>query len=585
MGSVGAVDSMGSVGSVVSAVVGFVQPVPWLVISPPLAVAVTALLVLVVDSFAIPRRRGIAPRLALAGLLVGLFLVMATPVWSTSWMDGAFCAGGAVEPWLTSACSYVGDPFTWSFQFLIAGAGVIVVLLSTGKGRARDPEATGPGTGTLGTGTPGTGTLGGGIPTGEYHFLLLASAAGAMTLAAARDLITLVVALEVVSLPVFALVGLRRGDRRGAEGALKFFLVSVVSVAVMLFGVSLVYGVTGTMYLDRIAAALHAPGPASPVGYGGPLAPMPALPGGDLAAVAGLGVMLTLVGLAFKVASVPFHFWVPDTYVGAPVPVAAYLSVVSKAAGFAGILLVLGWAFPGYVRLWAPVVGVLAAATMTLGNLVALRQRNAVRLLAWSSVAQAGYLLVPLAASNGYVKGTTLTTTMAYLLIYVVANLGAFAVVSLTVSSGPGRLLGDYRGLFWRRPGRALALGFFLLALAGLPPGVFGLFGKFVLFRAAIDGGAGWLAVVMAVNVVIALAYYLPWTALLFRSPEGAAESGAEAAGETGGAVAGPAGAVAAVWAGPWPARITVCILVVIAVLLSVFPDLALDSVSYPARV
>ncbi len=572
--------ALSSVGFAVSALASFVQPVPWLVISPPLVVAVAALLVLVVDAFTPARRLGIVPWLALTGLVVAIILVVFTPGWLASNVGGAFCAGGARASGYPDRCSYVADMFTWSLQYLIAIAAAIVVLLSAGKGRAREPEAT----------AHGTGTLGRGIPTGEYHFLLLSSVAGAMTLAAARDLITLVVALEVVSLPVFALVGLRSGDRRGAEGALKFFLVSVVSVAVMLFGVSLVYGVTGTMYLDRIADALHAPGPAGPSGMGGPLAPMPALPGGDLAAVAGLGVMLTLVGLAFKVASVPFHFWVPDTYVGAPVPVAAFLSVVSKAAGFVGILLVLGWAVPGYVRMWAPIVGVLAAATMTLGNLVALRQRNAVRLLAWSSIAQAGYLLVPLAASNGDVKGITLDPTIAYLFIYVVANLGAFAVVSLTVSTGPGRLLDDYRGLFWRRPARALALGFFLLALAGLPPGVFGLFGKFVLFRAAIDGGAGWLAVVMAVNVVIALAYYLYWTALLFRSPEGAGSAagaetaGAEAAGEPTGAGAGAVavGTATAVWAGPWPARIAVCILVVIAVLLSVFPGIALDSMGHP---
>ncbi|MGW0227894.1 NADH-quinone oxidoreductase subunit N [Actinopolymorpha singaporensis] len=567
--------------SAVVSAVGFVQPVPWLVISPPLAVAVTALLVLVVDAFAPARRRGAAPWLSLAGLVAGIALLVVSMARASSWAEGAFCASGTGAPLRAVACSYVADPLTWTFQFLVAGGAAIVVLLSAGsgwEGRRWPPDR--PGVRSYGE-PAGTGTLGGGIPTGEYHFLLLASTAGAMTLAAARDLITLVVALEVVSLPVFALVGLRRGDRRGAEGALKFFLVSVVSVGVMLFGVSLVYGVTGTMYLDRIARALS---PAGHPGVAGSaaIAATPALPGGDLAAVAGLGVMLTLVGLAFKVAAVPFHFWVPDTYVGAPVPVAAYLSVVSKTAGFVGILLVVGWAFPGYVGMWAPIIGVLAALTMTLGNLVALRQRNAVRLLAWSSVAQAGYLLVPLAASNGDVRGNTLSATVAYLLVYAVANLGAFAVVSLTVGTGPGRLLGDYRGLFWRRPARALALGFFLLALAGLPPGALGLFGKFVLFRAAIDGGAGWLAVVMAVNVVIALAYYLYWTALLFRSPEGATEAGTEANGAAG--VGAGAGAGAGVWAGPWPARIAVGVLVVIAVLLSVFPEIALGFLAYPAR-
>ena len=545
------------------AVASSVQPVDWLAIGPPLAVAVTALVVLVVDAFLPVRRRGLAPWLSLLGLLVALGLLV--PLAAESGPRGVFCAGGALEP--PAACSYVVDPLTLVFQLIAAGGAALVVLLSAGRAGARADRAA-------------TGTLGAGVPPGEYHFLLLASVTGAMTLAGARDLITLVVALEVVSLPAFALVGLRRGDGRGAEAALKFFLVSVVSVAVMLFGVSFVYGATGTVYLDRIAAVLRSGGLAT-------------LTGDGMAAVAGVGVVLTLVGLAFKVAAVPFHFWVPDTYVGAPIPVAAYLSVVSKAAGFVGLLLVVSIAFPSYADVWGPALGVLAALTMTLGNLVALRQRNAVRLLAWSSVAQAGYLLVPLGTGGG---NGVLAATVAYLLIYAVINLGAFAVVALCVAApGRGRFLDDYRGLFWRRPLRALALGFFLLALAGLPPGVLGLFGKVVLFRAAIDGGAGWLAVVMAVNVVIALAYYLYWTALLFlpaRSEEDAAAvaddgTGAGTATEVGtGAVAGavassgnggtPAGA-SGVTLDPWPARLAVVVLAVLAVVLSVAPNLAID--------
>ncbi|MGH3491434.1 MAG: NADH-quinone oxidoreductase subunit N, partial [Actinopolymorphaceae bacterium] len=498
-----------------------------------------------------------------------------------------------------ATCSYVVDHTTLVFQLLAAGGAAIVVLLSA------------------------RGMLGSRIPTGEYHFLLLCSASGAMILAGARDLITLVVALELVSLPAFALVGLRGGDRRSAEAALKFFLVSVVSVAVMLFGVSLVYGVTGTVYLAEIDAALR--DGAGPAGSG-------------LGGVAAVGVVLTLVGLAFKVAAVPFHFWVPDTYVGAPVPVAAYLSVVSKAAGFVGLLLVVSIAFPSYAGVWAPVVAVLAALTMTLGNLVALRQRNAVRLLAWSSVAQAGYLLVPLGAvgSGGAAKGL-LAATVAYLLIYAVVNLGAFAVVALAVGArgfgvrgtvrgtgaagtgaagtgaagtgaagaGAGRLLADYRGLAWTRPVLACALAFFLLALAGLPPGVIGLFGKVVIFRAAIDGGAGWLAVVMAVNVVIALAYYLHWAALLFLPPaaavrpaedvrttedvgpaEGVRPSGGvrpssgerPTEGERAPEAVRPAPAVArGRVAVPWPAGIAVGLLAVLGVVLSVAPNLVLD--------
>ena len=524
-----------------------VQPVDWLAVGPPLAVALTAIAVLLVGVFA-PGRRAAVTWVALAGLAVGLVLLL--PL--RGGVRAGFCIPSRLDEFAgPTPCSYVVDATTLVFQLIALGGVAVVVLLSTRE------------------------TLGRGLPVGEYHFLLLASASGAMTLAAARDLVTLVVALELVSLPAFALVGLRGGDRRSAEAALKFFLVSVVSVAVMLFGISLVYGVTGTVYLEQIAVALAEDRGRGPAG------------------VAAVGVVLTLVGLAFKVAAVPFHFWVPETYVGAPVPVAAYLSVVSKAAGFVGLLLVVSIGFAPYAEVWAPVVAVLAAVTMTLGNLVALRQRNAVRLLAWSSVAQAGYLLVPLGAvagSGGAGLGATgapapsglLAATVAYLLVYAVVNLGAFAVVAQVVGersdgergtdgdatvraagerTGRGRMLADYRGLFWSEPWRACALAFFLLALAGLPPGVVGLFAKVVVFRAAIDGGAGWLAVVMAVNVVIALAYYLYWTALLFVVPEG----GRERAARTGRRSTA------------WPASIAIGVTAALGVVLSVAPGLALD--------
>ncbi|MBM7791151.1 NADH-quinone oxidoreductase subunit N [Tenggerimyces flavus] len=471
---------------------GVIQSVDWLALGPVLAVALTAGAVLLTDAFVPARLRWVATWISVGGLALALLLVL--PLWGAP--RATFC--------VEQSCSYVVDSTAAVFQVLVAAATAVVVLLSA------------------------RGTLREGVPAGEYHFLLLCSATGAMALAASRDLITIVVALETVSLPAFALVGLRSGDRRGAEAAMKFFLVSVVSVAVMLFGVSLVYGATGAVHLDRIAAELAR--------------------GSAPSSVVGVGVVLTLAGLAFKVAAVPFHFWVPDTYVGAPVPVAAFLSVVSKAAGLVGLLLVLSVGFAPLVSVWAPVVAVLAALTMTLGNLVALRQKHAVRLLAWSSVAQAGYLLVPLGSAGPGVS--VLPATVAYLVIYAVVNLGAFAVVALTSSS-----LEDYRGLFWVDRPRALAFGFFLLALAGLPPGVIGLFGKVVIFQAAVDGGVGWLAVVMAVNVVIALAYYLYWTALLFAPrPEAPARTPT-----------------------PWPAAVAVGLTTAVAVVLSVAPDLALN--------
>jgi NADH-quinone oxidoreductase subunit N len=248
---------------------------------------------------------------------------------------------------------------------------------------------------------------------------------------------------------------------------------------------------------------------------------------GQFDTLAQTGVVLTLIGFAFKTAAVPFHFWVPDTYVGAPLPIAAYLSVVGKAVGFSGLILVTVVAFPSYADVWGPALAVLAALTMTIGNVGALRQRttraySAVRLLAWSSVGQAGYLLVPI-ASAAYSDDAekAVGSTLAYALMYAAVNLGAFAVAALVGRTSQLNRVSDYRGLYAKSPLSALILGFFLLCLAGLPPGIIGLFAKVTVFSAVVDAGLGWLAVVMAVNVVIALFYYLQWTTLLFRAPEG----------------------------------------------------------------
>jgi NADH-quinone oxidoreductase subunit N len=258
-------------------------------------------------------------------------------------------------------------------------------------------------------------------------------------------------------------------------------------------GISLVYGATGAVFLDHIAAAVATgTGPRQVLVVGG---------------------LLTVVGLAFKVAAVPFHMWVPDTYTGAPVAVAAYLSVVSKTAGFAGLVLVLSTGLGGLADVWAPVVGVLAALTMTVGNVLALRQQHAVRLLAWSSVAQAGYVLVPFAAVAA--DPTALDATLAYLAVYAIVNLGAFSVAAVVGTRHPRQRLVDYRGLVREEPGAGWALAFALLALAGLPPGVVGLLAKVVVID-AVAGPVTWLAVVMAVNVAIGLVYYALWLRELF---------------------------------------------------------------------
>jgi NADH-quinone oxidoreductase subunit N len=454
-----------------------VQSVDWLALAPTVLTAAVGLVVLVADLFLTESRKPLLGWVSVAGLAAAGLLLL--PL-----LDGdraTFCREGS-----TRACSYTVDTFTLVIQFLVLGGALLAALLSVTALKDSDR----------------------GLPEGEYWFLLLSSAAGAALLPASRDLATLVVALEVASLPAFALVGLRHGDRKSSEAALKFFLSSVTATAVTLMGISFLYATTGTLYLTELAGRVqHVDG--------------------QFHTLAQAGVVLTLVGFAFKTAAVPFHFWVPDTYVGAPLPIAAYLSVVGKAVGFTGLILVTVVALPSYADVWGPALAALAALTMTVGNVGALRQSatraySAVRLLAWSSVGQAGYLLVPIAAA-AYSKDTdrAVGSTVAYALMYAAVNLGAFAVAALVGRAHARNRVADYRGLYATNPLTALLLAFFLLCLAGLPPGVIGLFAKVTVFSAAVDAGLGWLAVVMAVNVVIALFYYLKWTALLFRAPDG----------------------------------------------------------------
>jgi NADH-quinone oxidoreductase subunit N len=440
-----------------------IQSIDYLAILPALIVAVASVAVLLADAFGAPAKA------------VGAFTVVSLAAAAVALPFGhgrsTLCAA-ATRPGEHVSCSYVADDFTVLFQAVVLLAAIVVVLLSHGEMRRSA------------------------LPVGEYHFLLLAAILGALLLAAGRDLITLVVALETLSLPVFALVALRRYDGTASEAALKLFLVSVVSSAVTLFGISLVYGVTGAMHLDRVAAGLsHVHG--------------------DLRPVAAAGIVLTIAGFGFKIAAVPFHFWAPDVYQGSPLPVAAFLSVVSKAGGFAGLTLLLTAGFWPFGHTWGPLMGVLSAVTMTLGNLLALRQTDAVRLLAWSSVAQSGYILAPMAGGARVRPHEWMTATAAYVAIYAIMNIGAFAVVTVAARRGI-RDLESYRGLGRANPGSGLALAFFLVCLAGLPPGVMGLVAKIVVFRAAVGGAATWLAVVMAVNTVIGLYYYLTWAARLF---------------------------------------------------------------------
>lgn len=523
-----------------------IQQIDYFVIAVPLVLALVAGLVLMLDAFLATGGRtqtGLG-LVSLGGIVVALGFVVAQAVRGGG-PRSTFCVPEslATAPGAGSAaaCSFVVDRFTLIFAALVLVAAVVVVLMSMSE------------------------LAGGGIPAGEWYFLVLCTLVGAVTLPASRDLIMLVVALELVSLPVFALTALKRYDGRSSEAAVKLFLVSVVSTAVMLFGVSLLYGIAGTVYLSRLASVFSgttaAPGAPTPEAYSSLLAAGHGLPG-----VVTVGLVLVVAGFAFKIAAVPFHSWAADVYQGAPVPVAALLSVISKAAGFAGLILVLASALPGQASTWTPIIAVVAALTMTVGNLLAMRQRSAVRLLAWSSVAQSGYILAPLAvaarAGAPSLTSGAVGASVAYLVIYAAMNLGAFAVVMLVSRTTARNELDDYRGLAFRSPVAAIALAFCLICLAGLPPGLAGLFAKVVVFREIIEGGAGWLAVVMAVNTVIGLYYYVVWTARLFTPAEAAP--------------AGVRRALPAVW-------VAVGIALVVALLFSVAPQLVLGVTSLSA--
>jgi NADH-quinone oxidoreductase subunit N len=327
---------------------------------------------------------------------------------------------------------------------------------------------------------------------GEFYALLLLSTFGAMVLAAADDVLTLFVGLETMSLGVYALTAFRRTSPRSAEGALKYFLLGSFAAALLLYGFALLYGATGHTDLPGIKAALHAPTTSLPLAM--------------------IGFILVLVGLLFKVSGVPFHMWTPDAYEGAPTPATSFMAVSVKAGGFAVMLRILLSVFSdaqsaSWSSGWPPVVAVVAVLTMTIANLVAGRQESVKRMLAYSGIAHAGYLLVAVVASTRAPMAGA--SVLFYLLTYTVGTAGAFGALILCGRNGAEAVsFEDLAGIGRRHPAAALAFSFFLLSLAGLPPTA-GFFGKWFLFRSAIEGGFTWLAVIGFVNSVIAAYYYL----------------------------------------------------------------------------
>jgi len=327
---------------------------------------------------------------------------------------------------------------------------------------------------------------------GPFYALLLFAALAISLAAAASNLLLIYLAIEFLSLTSYVLVGFLQGNAKSSEAALKYFLFGAVASATMLYGISLLYGATGSLDLADIAAFFHRTG---------------AEPNRLLAFVA---IVLSLAGFGFKIVAVPFHQWAPDAYEGAPTPITAFLSVASKAAGFAVLIRVLMVALPTFQVDWVLLLAIIAAVSMTLGNLTAIPQKNIKRMLAYSSIAQAGYILIGLAAlggGRGEVFGDGLSGSLIYILGYLFTNLGAFLVVIAIEQSTGSVEIKDYAGMGRRAPFLAIALVIFFLSLVGFPTTA-GFIGKLFVFYAAIKSQLLWLAALGVLNSVISVYYY-----------------------------------------------------------------------------
>lgn len=419
-------------------------------ILPEMALSLAGLALLLVAVAPSARRAGVAEGVALAGLIAAL-LLLPLAQGPTAGRTGEVL-GGMVAV----------DGFGGFFRAVLLLGALVVVLTGARYVRAR------------------------GIAAGEFYALLLFATAGADFMAIAADLLAFYVGLETLSLASYALAGFLVGERWSLEASLKYFLNGATASALLLFGLSLAFGLVGTTSLAGMAAGLAS-------------APW----GGAAGALPAVALVFILAGLAFKASVAPFHLWTPDVYQGAPTPVTSFLSIVSKGAALAAIVRVVAVGLAPLHVEWQPVLAVLAAFTMTAGNVAALWQKDVKRLLAYSSVAQAGYILA------GIAVGTSLglEAVLFYVLAYLFMNLGAFGVVMALSGQGEGETLEDLAGLARRAPVLAGLLALFAFSLLGIP-WTGGFVGKLLIFEAALEAGWAWLAVFIAVNTGISAYYY-----------------------------------------------------------------------------
>ncbi len=431
-------------------------------ILPTLCISVFALLLLLVEPLS-ARRITLSVWLALIGIMATL--IVCVVLGASGYSEVAFSHG------------VILDGFAYFFDIASLAGAAIAVLLSIQYLEREE------------------------IARGEYYALLLFTVAGMLLLTSASDLVVFFLALEALSLSLYVLAGYNRTRLSSEEAGMKYFLLGAFSFGFLLYGVALVYGATGATSYTGISAALHR---------------TPDLVNGALMRV---GVALIVVGFGFKLAFVPFHMWTPDVYEGAPTPITAFMSVGTKVAVFGALVRMVDFAFPDMAAVWVVVISALTVLTILMGNIIALAQTNIKRLLAYSSIAQAGYVLVAVVAGA---NGTA--SVMFYLLGYTAMNLGAFAVVIALGQRGEPNLdIREFSGLGYRQPWLAAALTLFMLSLAGVPPTV-GFFGKFYLFSAAVEAGRTDLAIVGVIGTAISVYYYLRLVVLMYmRQPEQAA--------------------------------------------------------------
>lgn len=429
----------------------------FLVISPLVFLVVWAVLLVMVDLFIPETRKGLTAALAALGLAVSIGLSVASPGTSGLAFNGMV----------------VNDGFAVFLSVIFLGSGLVGIALAYDYLKRM------------------------GIHRSEYYILLLFSVSGMLLMAMSADLILVFLALELLSIPLYVLAGFARPRLESEEAALKYFLLGAFAGGFVVYGVALVFGATGTTSLAGVVAA---------VSQGNAHLPILAV-----------GAALILVGFGFKVAAVPFHMWTPDVYQGSPSAVTAFMAVGAKAAGFAALLRVFVAALPALSADITPILWALSALTMILGNVVAIAQSNIKRLLAYSSIAHAGYILMALVPfGNGRVSPDAVASALFYLLAYAFTNFGAWAVViGMEKAEQKGLALSDYAGLGRKYPAWAAAMAIFMLSFTGVPP-TLGFVGKFYLFRTVIEGGYVGLALIGVLTSLVSAYYYLRVVVIMY---------------------------------------------------------------------